>query len=201
VAKKSGARGEDLLWAIWDNAQTSDGAKLSTAWQEIALRGGNRGAAADRDLDAMMQLFQSAQRFSERFPLSGADAFIREVSAEIIAGDVITAQGVRPDCVEILTVHAAKGREWDLVAVGGLQEGLWPNLRQRSSLLGAERLVLSWKMSVAYYTLQQLELARLCLLPVCLMKMINHLNSSKKLQMQSLKLLVKHFRNTCCQDQ
>ncbi|MCX6446369.1 MAG: ATP-dependent DNA helicase [Actinobacteria bacterium] len=141
VVKKSDARGEDLLWAIWDNAQTSDGAKLSTAWQDIALRGGNRGAAADRDLDAMMQLFQSAQRFSERFPLSGAQAFIREISAEIIAGDVITAQGQRPDCVEILTVHAAKGREWDLVAVAGLQEGSWPNLRQRSSLLGAERLV------------------------------------------------------------
>ncbi len=141
VVKKSDARGEDLLWAIWDNAQTSDGAKLSTAWQEIALRGGNRGAAADRDLDAMMQLFQSAQRFSERFPLSGAQAFIREISAEISAGDVITAQGQRPDCVEILTVHAAKGREWDLVAVAGLQEGSWPNLRQRSSLLGAERLV------------------------------------------------------------
>jgi RecB family exonuclease len=141
AARKADARGEDLLWAIWDNAQTSDGAKLSTQWQEIALRGGNRGAAADRDLDAMMQLFQSAQRFSERFPLSGAHAFIREVSAEVIAGDVITAQGQRPDCVEILTVHAAKGRQWDLVAVAGLQEGSWPNLRQRSSLLGAERLV------------------------------------------------------------
>ena len=141
VVKKADARGEDLLWAIWDNAQTSDGAKLSTAWQDIALRGGNRGAAADRDLDAMMQLFQSAQRFSERFPLSGAQAFIREISAEIIAGDVITAKGQRPDCVEILTVHAAKGSEWDLVAVAGLQEGTWPNLRQRSSLLGAERLV------------------------------------------------------------
>ncbi|MEY4902032.1 MAG: hypothetical protein RLZZ190_759, partial [Actinomycetota bacterium] len=141
AVKKADARGEDLLWAIWDNAQTSDGAKLSTQWQEIALRGGNRGAAADRDLDAMMQLFQSAQRFSERFPLSGAQAFIREVSAEVIAGDVITAQGQRPDCVEIITVHAAKGRQWDLVAVAGLQEGSWPNLRQRSSLLGAERLV------------------------------------------------------------
>ena len=141
VTRKPDARGEDLLWAIWDNAQTSDGAKLSTTWQEIALRGGNRGAAADRDLDAMMQLFQSAQRFSERFPLSGAQVFIREVSAEIIAGDVITAQGARPDCVEILTVHAAKGRQWDCVAVAGLQEGMWPNLRQRSSLLGAERLV------------------------------------------------------------
>ena len=141
VVRKTDARGEDLLWAIWDNAQTSGGAKLSTAWQEIALRGGNRGAAADRDLDAMMQLFQSAQRFSERFPLSGAHAFIHEVSTEVIAGDVITAQGQRPDCVEILTVHAAKGREWDLVAIAGLQEGTWPNLRQRSSLLGAERLV------------------------------------------------------------
>jgi hypothetical protein len=102
VAKKSGARGEDLLWAIWDNAQTSDGAKLSTAWQEIALRGGNRGAAADRDLDAMMQLFQSAQRFSERFPLSGADAFIREVSAEIIAGDVIPHKVFAPIALKFL---------------------------------------------------------------------------------------------------
>ena len=43
--------------------------------------------------------------------------------------------------MEILTVHSAKGREWDLVAVAGLQEGTWPNLKQRSSLLGAERLV------------------------------------------------------------
>jgi len=71
VAKKAGARGEDLLWAIWDNAQTSDGAKLSTAWQEIALRGGNRGAAADRELDAMMQLFQSA-------PFKAHNVFLRD---------------------------------------------------------------------------------------------------------------------------
>ena len=38
-------------------------------------------------------------------------------------------------------MHSAKGREWDVVAVAGLQEGTWPNLKQRSSLLGAERLV------------------------------------------------------------
>jgi ATP-dependent exoDNAse (exonuclease V) beta subunit len=48
---------------------------------------------------------------------------------------------VRPDFVEILTVHSAKGRQWDLVAIAGLQEGTWPNLKQRSTLLGAERLV------------------------------------------------------------
>ena len=141
VLTKKDARPEDLLWAIWDNAKSSDNEKLSTAWRNTALRGGNRGAAADRDLDAMIQLFDSAQRFSERFPYSKPSAFLDELSRESIVGDIITAQGVRPDVVEILTVHSAKGRQWEIVAVAGLQEGVWPNLRQRSSLLGSERLV------------------------------------------------------------
>ena len=141
VLTRKDARPEDLLWAIWDNAKTSDNEKLSTAWRNTALRGGNRGAAADRDLDAMIQLFDSAQRFSERFPYSKPSAFLDELSRESIVGDIITAQGVRPDVVEILTVHSAKGRQWEVVAVAGLQEGIWPNLRQRSSLLGSERLV------------------------------------------------------------
>ncbi|CAN2219089.1 UvrD Superfamily I DNA and RNA helicases [Candidatus Nanopelagicaceae bacterium] len=141
IARNKAALADDLLWFIWDNAVTSDGQKLSVAWRNQALRPGVRGAAADRDLDAMMQLFESAQRFSERFPLSGPAAFINEIATEDIAGDVITAKGVRPDFVEILTVHSAKGRQWQVVAIVGLQEGTWPNLKQRSSLLGAERLV------------------------------------------------------------
>ncbi len=141
VARNKSALADDLLWAIWSNAVASDGQKLSDAWRNQSLRPGVRGAAADRDLDAMMQLFESAARYSERFPLSGPAAFIAEIATEDIAGDVITAKGVRPDFVEILTVHSAKGREWELVAIAGLQEGTWPNLKQRSSLLGAERLV------------------------------------------------------------
>ncbi|NDA45398.1 MAG: ATP-dependent helicase [Actinobacteria bacterium] len=141
VARNKKATADELLWAIWDNALTSDGAKLASTWRNQALRPGVRGAAADRDLDAMMQLFESAARYSERFPLSGPGAFIAQIATEDIAGDVITAKGVRADFVEILTVHSAKGREWDLVAIAGLQEGVWPNLKQRSSLLGAERLV------------------------------------------------------------
>jgi ATP-dependent exoDNAse (exonuclease V) beta subunit len=141
VARNKKATADELLWAIWDNAITSDGQKLSNAWQNQSLRFGLRAAAADRDLDAVMQLFDSAARFSERFPLSGPAAFINEITNEDIAGDVITAKGVRPDFVEILTVHSAKGRQWDLVAIAGLQEGTWPNLKQRSTLLGAERLV------------------------------------------------------------
>jgi len=141
VARNKKATADELLWAIWSHAVASDGQKLADAWRTQSLRPGVRGAAADRDLDAMMQLFESAARYSERFPLSGPAAFITEIATEDIAGDVITAKGIRPDFVEILTVHSAKGRQWDVVAVAGLQEGIWPNLKQRSSLLGAERLV------------------------------------------------------------
>ena len=140
IAKKN-ATIHDLLWAIWNNALSSDNEKLSDVWRAAALRGGSRGASADRDLDAMIQLFDSAARHIERFPGSKPDSFLTEIAKETIVTDLITARGVRPDVVEILTVHSAKGRQWRYVAVAGVQEGTWPNLKQRSSLLGAERLV------------------------------------------------------------
>ncbi len=140
IAKKN-ATIHDLLWSIWNTAETSDGIKLSDAWRDAALRGGARGAAADRDLDAMIQLFDTAARHIERFPGAKPNSFLAEIEKETIVTDLITARGVRPDVVEILTVHSAKGRQWQYVAVAGVQEGAWPNLKQRSSLLGAERLV------------------------------------------------------------
>ncbi|CAN2176237.1 DEXQc_UvrD domain containing protein [Candidatus Nanopelagicaceae bacterium] len=131
----------DLLWSIWDNALTSENEKLAESWRAAALRGGTRGAAADRDLDAVIQLFDTAARHIERFPGAKPDAFLQEIAQETIVSDVITSRGVRDDVVEVLTVHSAKGRQWSMVAVAGVQEGIWPNLKQRSSLLGSERLV------------------------------------------------------------
>ncbi|WP_279582597.1 hypothetical protein [Fodinicola feengrottensis] len=45
------------------------------------------------------------------------------------------------DAVTVTSSHAALGREWDVVAVLGVQEGNWPDLRPRGSLLGSELLV------------------------------------------------------------
>ncbi|MEY4019993.1 MAG: hypothetical protein RL484_145, partial [Actinomycetota bacterium] len=140
IAKKS-ATIHDLLWAIWSNATNGDNEKIADSWRAAALKGGSRGASADRDLDAMIQLFDSAARHIERFPGAKPDLFLNEIANETIVTDLITARGVRADVVEILTVHSAKGRQWQHVAVAGVQEGAWPNLKQRSSLLGAERLV------------------------------------------------------------
>ena len=40
-----------------------------------------------------------------------------------------------------MTAHAAKGLEWDVVVVAGVQDGVWPDLRVRGSLLGIDDLI------------------------------------------------------------
>ena len=47
---------------------------------------------------------------------------------------------LRGSAVRVLTAHRAKGLEWELVVVAGVQEGIWPDVRRRGSLLEADRL-------------------------------------------------------------
>ena len=131
----------DLIWAIWNTAKNYEGDSLANTWRSRALKGGMRGAAADRDLDAVITLFESARRFAERMPGSDPQLFLDQILSESIQSDAIAARGQRGEVVSVMTVHSAKGLEWDLVAITGLQEGVWPNLKARGSLLGSERLV------------------------------------------------------------
>lgn len=146
VAARKASRGpandmSDVLWAIWDTSMDYNGAKISTLWRERALNGGNKGALADRDLDSVIQLFEAARRFSERAPGARATTFIDQLFDERILSDAIFSKAQKENVVSLLTVHAAKGLEWKFVALAGLQEGSWPNLKERGSLLGSERLV------------------------------------------------------------
>lgn len=131
----------ELLATIWSHAKNYDGDSIATLWRDRALAGGSRGAAADRDLDSMIQLFESARRFSERATHASPQLFIDQILEERILSDAISSTAQREDVVTLTTVHAAKGLEWELVALAGLQEGSWPNLAERGSLLGSERLV------------------------------------------------------------
>ena len=58
-----------------------------------------------------------------------------------LPADTLAARAPDAEAVALLTAHAARGREWRVVAVPGVQEGTWPDLRLRGSLLGNERLV------------------------------------------------------------
>lgn len=85
-------------------------------------------------------LFDAAARAEERTGGRGALNFLEELSAQDIAADVLTRRAVRPDAVRLMTAHRSKGLEWGLVVVAGVQEGLWPDLRRRGSLLEADRI-------------------------------------------------------------
>ena len=125
----------DVLWAVWDASG------LASAWQAVSAAGGSRGAAADRDLDAICALFDAAARFAVRLPPGSASLFLDSMSGQEIPGDTLADHAPDGDAVRILTAHRAKGLEWDVVVVAGVQEGIWPDLRMRSSLLGMDELM------------------------------------------------------------
>ncbi|MDT8909371.1 ATP-dependent helicase [Amycolatopsis sp. PS_44_ISF1] len=126
---------EQVLWELW---QASG---LQERLLRMVDRGGSLGAQADRDLDAVVALFDSAGRYVDRLPRASVAAFADYLASQNIAGDTLAPAAIPGDGVSLLTAHASAGREWTVVAVAGVQEGAWPDLRLRGSLLGVERLV------------------------------------------------------------
>ncbi|MEV6311181.1 ATP-dependent DNA helicase [Streptomyces sp. NPDC051840] len=131
---EGGGTAEEALWTLWN------GTPWPARLERAALRGGAGGRNADRDLDAVCALFDTAARAEERTGGRGALNFLEEVDAQDIAADTLSRRAVRPDAVRLMTAHRSKGLEWRLVVVAGVQEGLWPDLRRRGSLLEADRI-------------------------------------------------------------
>ncbi|MER7724008.1 ATP-dependent DNA helicase [Streptomyces sp. NPDC096323] len=131
---EAGGTAEEALWALWS------GTPWPARLERAALRGGAGGRNADRDLDAVCALFDTAARAEERTGGRGALNFLEEVDAQDIAADTLSRRSARPDAVRLMTAHRSKGLEWRLVVVAGVQEGLWPDLRRRGSLLEADRI-------------------------------------------------------------
>jgi superfamily I DNA/RNA helicase/RecB family exonuclease len=141
VSARPGATAEDVLWQVWRASG------LAERWSALATAPAagpdqqRRAEAADRDLDAIVVLFDAAARFTDRLPGAKLDTFLEHVLNQQLPADSLAPNADRGDAVRLLTAHAAKGLEWDLVVVAGVQEGIWPDLRLRGSLLGSEQLV------------------------------------------------------------
>jgi superfamily I DNA/RNA helicase/RecB family exonuclease len=130
-----GATAEEVLWQVWERTG------LSARWERASRAGGAAGEAADRDLDAVVALFDTAARFCDRLPGAGPEVFLDHLLGQQIPGDEPSVRPLADEAVQVLTAHASKGLEWDVVCVAGVQEGIWPDLRMRGSFLGSERLV------------------------------------------------------------
>ncbi len=126
---------QEVLWAVWNASG------LAGQWHAASAAGGTRGATADADLDAVMTLFDAAVRFDSRMPAGSMTLFLDGLTGQEIAGDTLAERAQSGEAVTISTAHRAKGLEWDLVVVAGVQEGVWPDLRLRGSLLGMDELV------------------------------------------------------------
>lgn len=129
------ASAEELLWTLWRRSG------VEPTLVATAERGGRAGLRADRTLDAVIGLFAAASELAERLPLAGVEVFVETVQGQQIPGDPDRPAIRSGGAVSLLSAHAAKGLEWEVVAIAGVQEGSWPDLRMRGDLLHTDELL------------------------------------------------------------
>lgn len=129
-----GATIEELLWHAWERSG------LARTWRDQALSAGIVAAEANQNLDGVVALFTAAKRFVERHPGRPATDFLVGVLDAEVPEDTLSPQPADA-AVLVTTPSGTVGLEFEVVVVAGLQEGAWPNLRLRGSLLAPQELV------------------------------------------------------------
>ncbi|MDP3971960.1 MAG: ATP-dependent helicase, partial [Candidatus Nanopelagicales bacterium] len=131
-----GSPAQEVLWSVWSGSDWPD--RLVAA----SGSGGAVGRNADRVLDAAVALFFLAGRVDGAGPgeSRGTRNLLDEVADQEIPAGLDVAGDAPGDRVSLMTAHRSKGLEWPVVVVAGVQEGLWPDVRGRSSLLATDEL-------------------------------------------------------------
>jgi superfamily I DNA/RNA helicase/RecB family exonuclease len=129
----AGASVEELLWAAWN------GSPAAKSWPQESAQGGILGHEANRNLDAVLELFTMAKRSVEREPDRPPADFVEAMLRAELPEDTLTAAPVS-ESVLVCTPAALIGDEYKVVAIAAVQEGAWPNLRLRGSLLHAQAI-------------------------------------------------------------
>ena len=121
------------LWQAWERSG------LQRRWVSAADRGGAEGALAERNLGAVTALFDIAESYVARTAGASLSGLLEHVAALQLppVGDSAPAG----ETVAVLSPHAALGRDWEMVVIAGLQDGLWPNITPRGGVLGTQRLL------------------------------------------------------------
>ena len=122
------------LWQAWDRSG------LQRRWVSAADRGGADGALAERSLGAVTALFDITEGYVARTAGASLSGLLEHVAALQLppaAADAAPAG----ETVAVLSPHAALGRDWEMVVIAGLQDGLWPNTTPRGGVLGTQRLL------------------------------------------------------------
>lgn len=139
------------LAQILDRAREAVADRRSTVWildqvwratdwprrlRRDALGGGRHAREANQALDAVMELFDQAEQMDRAFEsVRSVAQFLEQLDQQVIPAAPDLQKGWNRQAVRLVTAHRAKGSQWPLVVVAGVQEGLWPDLRARGRLL------------------------------------------------------------------
>jgi DNA helicase-2/ATP-dependent DNA helicase PcrA len=81
---------------------------------------------ADARIENLMELVSAAREYETREPEPSLGGFVDRLS---LLSDVDKEQGTRAARVLLMTLHSAKGLEFPVVVLAGLEEGLFPHSR------------------------------------------------------------------------
>ena len=99
-----------------------------------AFHGREKGDKALSRQENLDELANAARGFEDEEEMDALTAFLTHAALE--AGE---DQGARwEDCVQLMTLHAAKGLEFPVVYLVGLEEGLFPHMRSVENADGLE---------------------------------------------------------------
>ena len=126
----AGATIEELLWGLWTRSGLAD------VWLEQSKGTGIVAEEAGHNLDAVVALFSSAQRFVERTPGMPPVLFLEHLVDTDVPEDTLAPRALS-DAVMVSTPPGTIGTDFQVVVVAGVQDNVWPDLRIRGSLLGA----------------------------------------------------------------
>jgi ATP-dependent helicase/nuclease subunit A len=106
----------ERLWPVMEAAEQQHGRLSTSAWVERTWRtlGGDAYLTAEEMENARryLQLLDAMEEESGQIDLKQLEQRMKRLYAE---------SPVRPDAVELVTIHKAKGLEWDVVLVPGLE--------------------------------------------------------------------------------
>ena len=134
IASDKGQSIEDLLWHLWDSSG------LAKTWQALSRGVGEVALQANRNLDSVVAIFAAANRYAERNPGGDPRTFVDQQLALGLPEDTLALNDSQNRSLLLLTPSGLIGRRFRVIATPQLVEGVWPNLRPRSSLLGATAL-------------------------------------------------------------
>ncbi len=112
----------EVVRAVLKKTRYLDGLRKSDA-EEDAARAEN-----------VEELITAAAEFDEEYPGAGLEAFLQRI-ALVSDTDVASAEGGQ---VMLMTLHSAKGLEFPVVFIAGVQEGLLPHMNSLGSQAAVE---------------------------------------------------------------